>query len=59
MTGAKALRSAADTVEACAYGERVDAGLVLIARFAERYAQGLAFEDEAAALATILRVPQT
>lgn len=59
MNAPQALRAAADTVEACAYGERVDAGLVLIARFAERYAQGLAFEDEAVALATILRVPQT
>ena len=55
MNGPAALRRAADVIEATAHGERVDAGLVLIARLAERYARGLAFEDEAAALVGLLR----
>ena len=55
MTGPQALRNAADTVEAIARGERVDAGLVLIARLAERFAMGQAFEDEVVALGAVLR----
>ena len=55
LNGISALRRAADVIEATAHGDRVDAGLVLIARLAERYALGLAFDDEAAALVVLLR----
>jgi hypothetical protein len=54
VTGPAAFRRAADTIEAVAIGDEKHAGLVLIARFAERYALGTACEDEAAALGVVL-----
>lgn len=55
MTAPQALRSAADTVEACAYGERVDAIITLLARLSERVALGQACEDECEALMVLVR----
>lgn len=55
MIGPAALRSAADTCEAIAYGERVDAGLVLIARLAERLALGTLQADEVEGLMALIR----
>ena len=55
MTGPESLRRAADVCEACAYGERVDAGLVLFARMAERLAQGTLQADEVEALLALIR----
>lgn len=54
MNGPDALRRAADVVGAVAIGDDKHAGLVLLARFAERYALGTACEDEAGALARVL-----
>ena len=55
LNGITALRRAADVCEACAYGERVDAGLVLFARMAERLAQGTLQGDEVEALVRLMR----
>lgn len=55
MKGPAALRAAADTCEAIAYGERVDAIIVLLARLSERVALGQACEDEIAALMGLLK----
>lgn len=49
------LRQAADLADTIAIGDDKRAGLVLIARFAERYCLGTAMQDEAEALATLLR----
>jgi propanediol dehydratase large subunit len=49
------LRRTADIVDAVAIGPDKQAGIVLIARFAERYALGLAMQDEAEALAVLIR----
>ena len=50
-----ALRRAADTVEACAIGDKTDAILVLFARMVERKALGLAMDDECEALLRLMR----
>jgi hypothetical protein len=55
LNGIEAMRRAADVIEAVAIGDEKHAGLVLIARFAERYALGTACEDEAAALARLFQ----
>ena len=49
-----ALRRAADTVEACAIGDDLDALLVLFARMVERKALGLAMDDECEALVRLM-----
>lgn len=55
MTAPEALRRAADTVEACAYGERSDAIITLLARLCERVAMGTACQDEVEALVRLVR----
>jgi hypothetical protein len=45
---------AGEAINAIAIGEEKSAGIVLIARLAERYALGLAFDDEAKALVALL-----
>lgn len=55
MTAPDALRRAADTVEACAYGERSDAIITLLARLCERVAMGTWCEDECEALVRLVR----
>lgn len=55
LNGINALRRAADMAEASACGDRVDAGLVLLARMAERLVQGTLCEDECLALVAVLR----
>jgi len=55
--GPDALRRAADMAEASACGDRVDAGLVLLGRMAERLVMGTLSEDEAGALVAVLTTP--
>lgn len=55
MTAPDALRSAADTVEACAIGERADAIITLLARLSERVAMGTWCEDEVDKLVVLIR----
>ncbi len=55
MNAPAALRAAADTVEACAIGERVDAIICLMARAAERAALGTLVEDDVADLLRAVR----
>lgn len=54
MTGPNALRRAADMAEASACGDRVDAGLVLLARMAERLVQGALQGDEVEAWVRVM-----
>lgn len=55
MTAPAALRRAADTVEACAIGERADAIITLLARLSERVAMGTVQPDECEALMVLVR----
>ena len=54
MTGPAALRRAADMAEASACGDCVDAGLILLARMAERLVQGTLCEDEVEAWVMVM-----
>ncbi len=54
MTAPDALRRAADVVEACAIGDRVDAIITLLASAAERAALGTFRKDEAEAIIALL-----
>lgn len=47
-------RRAADAAEACACGDRVDAGLTLLARMAERLVQGTLQGDEVEAWVRVM-----
>lgn len=55
MNAPAALRRAADTVEACAIGERTDAIITLLARLSERVAMGTWCEDEVDKLIELAR----
>lgn len=54
MNAPQALRSAADTVEACAISDKTDALIVLLARAVERKALGTCQDDELDALKVLL-----
>ena len=51
----EALERARETCKACAYGERPDAIITLLARLSERVAMGTVQDDEVAAIMVLVR----